>query len=81
MMCTRCGGIFASTSNGNFCSDCEKTRKEFGFGEYVGIAQGWICPQCGSVWSPYQVYCPVCVQYSFTVGVYENNMVNSEEKI
>ena len=48
--CKNCGNVKYKILGGNI------THPQ----ETKGYLQGWVCPKCGSVMSPYQSVCPHC---------------------
>ena len=76
--CDKCGATL---------NDCVLRNKDYGFGiiqqeQSQFWQQGWVCPKCGAVMSPDQLYCifckPVDTRIDVTTGIMPT--MNTENK-
>jgi len=56
MNCYRCGGELSTGDNDGVCSRCRNLASI----HITEHSNGWICPKCGSVYSPWTPVCYAC---------------------
>lgn len=94
MNCINCGREMRNTTGGNYaCEYCGISINDLVYrpNNYISeplLNQGWVCPKCGAVMSPYTSHCPFCSQnreiiYGTSTGYYQPNsilMINKTEE-
>ena len=77
MKCGSCGNELTTADDGFICSGCK--LKQY---NQQPVLQGWICPRCGVVHSPFvtECTCPPPIRTWFGTTTDDNNILTPNNK-